>query len=145
MLGIPLSIPLERLTNPLGLGLASRCARMGAGCAGARALGAALVGGGGGRPHFACGGGSRRLSMPWGRSPPSGLGGSQALDVSPWKTVLMVDTRFGPILQALSKTSCILSQLKRIKDIPPHLLTSPTGYYLGKHCPRAGRTSPTAD
>jgi len=89
----------------------------------------ALVwGAGGGRPRFACGGGSRRLSVPWDRSPPSRLGGSQALDVSPWKTVLMVDARFGPILQALSKTSYILSQLERIKDIPPHLLTSPTGY-----------------
>lgn len=62
-------------------------------------------------------------------SPPNGLGGSQALDVSPWKTALTVDTRFGPIPQALSKTSCIISELKRIKDIPTlHLLTSPTGY-----------------
>lgn len=42
---------------------------------------------------------------------------------------LTVDARFGPIPQALSKTSCILSELKRIKDIPTlHLLTSPAGH-----------------
>lgn len=48
----------------------------------------------------------------------SGLGGSQALDVSPWKTALMVDTRFGPIQSFRPCLKVLVSYLK-IKDMPP--------------------------
>ena len=71
-----------------------------------------------GKALLACNGGLRGLSIHLDSSLLHGLGGSQALDVFPWKTALMVDTMFSPTLQALSKNLLYFIGTQRLKDIP---------------------------
>lgn len=65
-----------------------------------------------GKGSLCCGGGRHGPRVHCDSSPLNGLGGSRALDLSAWKGALVVDARFGPILQAPSEASCVFSELK---------------------------------